>query len=53
MMITSIDWKSEGFDAGSNTDKLNWKDLKRPLISQLRAKLLQNRTYYHGEIDNV
>ena len=52
MMTTSVDWKSEGLDAGSNTDELDWKDWKRPLISRLRAKLLRNRTYDFGENDS-
>ena len=49
MMTTSVDWKSDGLDAGSNTDELDWKDWKRPLISRLRAKLLRNRTYESGD----
>jgi hypothetical protein len=40
IMTKSVDWKSEGFDAGSNIDELDWKDEKRPVISRLRAKLL-------------
>ena len=50
IMTTSVDWKSDGLDAGSSIDELDWKDLKRPLMSRLRAKLLRNRTYYQGEI---
>ena len=52
MITTSVDWKSEGLDAGSNTDELGWKDWKRPLISRLKAKLLRNRTYDSGENDS-
>ena len=26
IMTTRVDWKSEGLDAGSNTDELDWKD---------------------------
>ena len=52
MITTSVDWKSEGLDAGSNTDELDWKDWKRPLISRLKAKLLRNRTYDSGENDS-
>jgi hypothetical protein len=44
MMTTSVDWKSDGLDVGSNTDELDWKDWNRPVISLLRAKLLRNRT---------
>jgi hypothetical protein len=44
MMTTSVDWKSDGLDVGSNTDELDWKDWKRPVISLLRAKLLRKRT---------
>ena len=43
-MTTSVDWKSVGLDVGSNTDELDWKDWKRPVISLLKAKLLRNRT---------
>jgi hypothetical protein len=45
MMTTSVDWKSDGFDAGSKTEELDWNDWKRPVISLLRAKLLRNRTF--------
>ena len=44
MMTTSVDWESDGSDVGSNTDELDWKDWKRPVISLLRAKLSWNRT---------
>ena len=53
IMTTSVDRKSEGLDAGSNTDELDWRDWKRPLMSRLRAKLLRNKTYNCGEIYNV
>ena len=43
--MTSVDWKSVGFAAGSKTDALDWKDWKSPLISRLKAKLLRKRTY--------
>jgi hypothetical protein len=26
IMTTSVDWKSEGLDAGSSIDELDWKD---------------------------
>jgi hypothetical protein len=45
MMITSVDWNRDGFDDGSRTVELDWKDWKRPVISLLRAKLLRKRTY--------
>jgi hypothetical protein len=45
MMTTRVDWKSDGFAAGSKTDELDWKDWKRLVISLLRAKLLRNRTF--------
>ncbi len=46
IMTTSVDWKSDGLDVGSDMDELDWKDRKRPVISLLRAKfkLLRNRT---------
>jgi hypothetical protein len=44
MMTTRVDRKSDGLDAGSKIDELDWKDWKRPVISLLRAKLLRNRT---------
>ena len=50
MIMTSVDWKSVGFAAGSKTDALDWKDWKRPLISRLKAKLLRKRTY--GALEN-
>jgi hypothetical protein len=46
MMMTSVDWKRDGFDAGSRTDALDWKDWKRPVISRPNAKLLRKRTYW-------
>ena len=49
MMMTSVDWKSVGFAAGSRTDALDWNDWKRPLISRLKAKLLRKRTYKASE----
>jgi hypothetical protein len=52
MMTTSVDWKSDGLDAGSNTDELDWKDWKRPLMSRLRAKLLRKRTYDGGKTES-
>ena len=51
MIMTSVDWKSVGFAAGSKTDALDWKDWKRPLISRLKAKLLRKRTY--GASENI
>ena len=45
MMTISVDWKSDGFDAGSKIEALDWKDWKRPVISLLRAKLFRKRTY--------
>jgi hypothetical protein len=44
IITTSVDWKSDGLDVGSNTDELDWKDWKRPVISLLKAKLFRNRT---------
>ena len=49
MIMTSVDWKSVGFAAGSRTDALDWNDWKRPLISRLKAKLFRNRTYEASE----
>jgi hypothetical protein len=46
MITTSIDWKREGFAAGSRTDALDWNDWKSPLMSRVKAKLLRNRTYW-------
>ena len=49
--MTSVDWKREGFAAGSKTDELDWNDWKSPLISRLKAKLFRKRTYYMWEDD--
>lgn len=49
MMMTSVDWKREGFAAGSRTDALDWNDWKSPLISRPNAKLLRKRTYWISE----
>jgi hypothetical protein len=45
MIMTSVDWKRDGFAVGSRTDALDWKDWKRLLISRPNAKLLRKRTY--------
>jgi hypothetical protein len=45
MIMTSVDWKREGFVAGSKTDALDWNDWKSPLMSRVKAKLFRNRTY--------
>jgi hypothetical protein len=44
-MITRVDWNRDGFDDGSRTVELDWKDWKSPVISRLRAKLLRKRTF--------
>jgi hypothetical protein len=46
MMMTSVDWKRDGFVAGSRKDALDWKGWKRLLISRPNAKLLRKRTYW-------
>ena len=46
MIMTSVDWKREGFVVGSKTDALDWNDWKSPLRSRVKAKLLRNRTYW-------
>jgi hypothetical protein len=51
MITTSVDWKSDGFDFGSKTDELDWKDWKRLAISRLRAKLLRNRTFKKRQVN--
>ena len=48
-MMTRVDWKRDGFAAGSRTDALDWKDWKRLLISRPNAKLLRKRTYWISE----
>ena len=48
IMTASVDWKSDGFDSGSNTAELDWK---RPAMYRLRVKLLRNRTCDLGEIE--
>jgi hypothetical protein len=44
MIMISVDRKGVGLAAGSNTDELDWKDWKSPLISRLNANLLRKRT---------
>jgi hypothetical protein len=46
MIITRVDWKSDGFAAGSKTDALDWKDWNSPLMSRLNAKLFRKSTRF-------
>ena len=50
MITKSVDWNSDGLDAGSNIEELDWKDWKRPVISLLSAKLFLKRTYPRGTL---
>jgi hypothetical protein len=51
MIMTSVDWKSDGLAAGSKTDELDWNDWNSPLISRLNAKLLRKRTCRPSEME--
>jgi hypothetical protein len=50
MIMTSVDWKREGFSVGFKTDALDWNDWKSPLMSQVKAKLLRKGTYWMLEL---
>ena len=53
MITKSVDWNSDGLDAGSNMEELDWKDWKRPVISLLSAKLFLKRTYPYGNLSMI
>ena len=53
MITKSVDWNSDGLDAGSNMEELDWKDWKRPVISLLSAKLFLKRTYPSGTLSMI
>ena len=53
MITKSVDWNSDGLDAGSKMEELDWKDWKRPVISLLSAKLFLKRTYPRGTFSTI
>jgi hypothetical protein len=53
MITKSVDWNSDGLEAGSNMEELDWKDWKRPVISLLSAKLFLKSTYSRSTLSTI